>query len=95
MHYVVIGLFTWEQNMFANSVLTPSQRPPQLPCPLAPFDSVIDGVSKILVHVFLLISRFFILTHMPIWLSAFARSSFPAFDESLSSKLMDGGGLAR
>ncbi len=51
MHHVVIALF-------ANNVLTPSQQPPQLPCPLASFDSVIDGVSKILVHVFLLTCRF-------------------------------------
>lgn len=58
MHFVVIGLFACEQNMFANSVLTPSQQPPQLPYPLASFDSVIDGVSKILVHVFLLTCRF-------------------------------------
>lgn len=63
MHYVVIDLFACEQNMFANSVLTPSQQPPQLPCSLASFDLVIDGVSKILVHVFLLTCRFlFLLT---------------------------------
>lgn len=67
VHYVVKGLFACEQNMFANSVLTPSQQSPQLPCPLASFDSVIDIVSKILVHVFLLACRFFIHTHMPIW----------------------------
>lgn len=58
MHQVVIGLFACEQNMFANSVLTLLQQIPQLPCLLACFDSVIDGISKILVHVFLLSCRF-------------------------------------
>lgn len=86
VHYVVIGLFACEQDVLANSVLTPSQQSPQLPCPLASVDSVIDIVSKILVHVFIFTCRFLILNHMPIWWSDFARCSFPVFDESLSSK---------
>lgn len=58
VHYVVIGLFAFEQNVFANSVLTPLPQSPQLSCSLGPFDLVTEGVSNILVHIFLLTCRF-------------------------------------
>lgn len=58
---LLLVYFACEQNMLANSALTPLPQSSKLSCPSDHFDLVIESVSNILLYVFFLTIRYHML----------------------------------